>query len=314
MLATSALQTGLKEWLADRRAAGWQADVGAAELSGFPFQFNMELDALALSDPQTGLRITTDDLRIVVPSYWPADVTVHLPQTPIQIGTPATTLTLTTTQAHAALRLHPGLALRLDRMSATSGPLQIDLPQGKLLNAQGFSANVTQDELPEAYRFALEATQVVPAGIIRSALSLPLDWPLAFEALSADVTVTFDAPLDRFTLENRSPQPREIQIQRVSLIWGPLKMNLQGGVRVDASGMPDGQLDLLVENWRDALDLAQKSGVVAPNLRPQAEIMLNALANLGDDPSRLDLKLRFTQGRAFLGPIPIGPAPRLFLP
>ncbi|WP_386625371.1 DUF2125 domain-containing protein [Sulfitobacter geojensis] len=314
MLATTALQSGLNTWLAERRAAGWQADVRAIELSGFPIKFNVALDSLSLSDPKTGLRLAADRLDVVAPAYWPADVTVRLPQTPVHIATPPVSLTITVPDAQAAVRLRPGLALELDRISTTGGALQINLPQGKLLTAQGFSAAMTQVETPETYQFALDASQLVPAGIVRSVLSLPVDWPLALDDLSVEGTVAFDAPLDRFTLENRRPQPREIAVQHATLNWGPLKLNLQGALRIDASGIPDGQLDLLVDNWRDAFDLAQKSGMIAPNMIAQAEIMLNALSNLGNDPSQLDLKLQFTQGRAFLGPIPIGPAPRLFHP
>lgn len=314
MLATAALQSGLNGWLDARRAAGWKADVGTMDVQGFPGQFDLELGAITLADPETGMSIAADGLRVSALSYWPADVAVHLPKTPVEILTPDVALTLTASLAYAALRLHPGTTLQLDDLNAFSGPWQIDLPQGKLLSAQGLNATMTQGDAAETYHLAMEAHQLVPGGLIRTALSLPMDWPLAFDAVLVDLTITFATPLDRFTLEGGRPKLREVQVKQVSLIWGPLTMDLQGNVSVDAAGFPDGQLDLLVENWRDALDLAQTSGAITPQMQPQAEIMLNALANLGDDPTRLDLKLRFTKGRVFLGTIPIGPAPRLLLP
>ncbi|MGC1504140.1 MAG: DUF2125 domain-containing protein [Sulfitobacter sp.] len=314
MLVSTAVETGLNGWLDDRRAVGWQADIDGMHATGFPGRIDLDLGTINLDDPETGVALTADDLRITALSYWPGDVTVLFPQTPIGISTPDVALNLTASNAQASLRLHPGTTLQLDHLNATSGPWQIDFPHGKLLNAQGFSAEMTQGDLAETYRFAIEASQLVPGGLVRTALSLPPDWPLAVEAMMADVTITFDTPLDRFTLEDRRPQPREVLVERVSLIWGPLKTSLKGRVRIDDAGVPDGQLDLLVENWRVAFDLAQKSGALAPNMRQQAEIMLNALANLGDDPAQLDLKLRFVEGRVFLGPVLIGPAPRLLLP
>lgn len=314
LLAAGALETGLNKWLDDRRAAGWQADVDAPNVSGFPGKFDLGLGTLALQDPETGLTVTTDGLRVTAPSYWPGQVTVHLPQSPINISTPDIALALTAKQAQATMRLRPTPDLQLDHLTATGGPWQIDLPQGKLLAAKDFRAEMAQGDRPDIYRIQMEASQPVPGELIRTALALPLDWPRAFDVLVADITVTLDAPLDRFTLENRRPHPRAIQLDRVTLVWGPLTLDIQGRVSIDSTGLPDGQFDLLFENWREGFQLAKNTGALPAKLHTQAEIMLNALANLGDDPERLELKLRFAQGQAFLGSIPLGPAPRLVLP
>lgn len=312
LLATTALETGLNKWLEQRRSAGWQADVSAVQLGGFPGRFDLGMDKLALKSPRTGHGFSADALRITALSYWPGNLAVHFPQTAVDISTPDVAFALTAPDARAALRLHPSPALQLDHLNAVSGPWQLDLQQGNLLNAQGFAGELRQGGTAEVYRITLDIAQLVPGGMVRRALSLPLDWPLAFDTAVADATVTFDAPLDRHTLNQPAPSPREIEIQQIALSWGPVKINLAGQIQLDASGTPEGQLDLLIENWRAALELAENAGLLGADMRPQAEVMLNALANLGGDPARLDLKLRFAEGRAFLGPIPIGPAPRLF--
>ena len=313
MLATSALEFGVWRWLDERRAAGWQAEVDAVAVSGFPARFDMTLEAVALADPATGIRVAAQDLRIAAPSYWPADVTVFLPSTPVEISTADTVITLTAPTGQTTLRLHPKVTLQLDHLTASSGPWVLNLPQGNLLQAQDFRAEVSQTDDPKSYRFALSASQLIPGAMIRTALNLPLDWPLAFDVFGADMVVNLDAPIDRLALENRPPQPREIAVERAEAEWGPLRLSLHGNLLIDESGTPEGQLDLLVENWRDAVDLAEQSGAMPQNMRPRAEIMLNALANMGADPASLDLKLRFANGGMFLGPIPIGPAPKLIL-
>ena len=313
MLASSMLERSVAGWLTDRRAEGWQADVAAVTMAGFPGRLDMTLESVALADPATGVALDAGELRLSALAYWPGDVTVTLPNTPIRLTTPDISLSVTAQAAQADLRLHPRTSLQLERLSATSGPWTLDAPEGPLLWADDFSAEVIQGQEAETYRFALNATQLTPGGRIRKTLKLADDWPLAFETFIADVTVTFDAPLDRFTLENRRPQPREIHADRIEAHWGGLRLVAQGMLSVDAEGIPDGQLDLLFENWREALDLAGKNGAVPAGMLPQAELMLSALAYMSDNPDTLDLSIAFRGGAAYLGPISLGPAPRLIL-
>ena len=313
MLASATVERGLATWVGDRRAEGWQAELTALPVTGFPTRFDLVLNDLALADPATGLALRMQGLQLTARSYWPGDVAVTLPQTPIEFSTPDARLTVTAKEAKAALRLHPGPTLELDQMVATSGAWQLDGPAGNLLQASDADAEITQGAKAETYRFALSAGQLVPGGLIRTALRLPVDWPLAFDAFAADVTIIFDAPLNRYTLEDRRPQPREIEAKRIDFHWGPLRLNATGRLAIDPTGVAEGEVKLLVENWRSALDLAEQSGAMADRLRPQAELMLNALANMGDNPETLDLTLGFRDGGMFLGPISLGPAPHLIL-
>jgi hypothetical protein len=82
---------------------------------------------------------------------------------------------------------------------------------------------------------------------------------------------------------------------------------------VDDQGSPEGALQLTVTNWRGMLDVAQGSGVLDAGLRPQAETILGMLSNLGGDPDTLNMTLTFMDGTMALGPIHLGPAPRLIL-
>ena len=313
MLASSMLENGMTRWFTDRRAEGWQAEVGTISMTGFPGKLNMTVKVVSLADPATGVAFNAEELLISARSYWPAYVTVKLPSTPIGLRTPDISLSIEANATQVDLRLRPHTALQLEQLSAISGPWQLNTPEGPLLWAEDFSAEVIQGQVAETYRFALSANQLTPGGLIRDALLLAPDWPPAFEAFAADVTVTFDTPLDRFTLEDRRPQPREIQADRIELHWGALRLSAEGKLNVNTTGIPDGHLDLLIENWREALDITKKSGVLPAGVLPQAELMLTALANMNDDPETLDLSITFKDGATYLGPIPLGPAPSLIL-
>lgn len=310
--ASVLLERAMTDWLADRRAQGWQAQADVA-LTGFPLRFNAALSDLALTDPETGVAIETARLDIGAPAYWPGDLTVTLPETPMRFVSDGNTAFVIARNGAAMLQLHPGTALELERLHATADAWQINTPNSNLLSAEDLSAEITQTETAETYRFALTAGQLAPGDLLRQVLMLPEDWPRAFDSFAADLTLRFDAPLDRFTLEDRRPQPRDIRISQISAQWGPVGLNAVGALNIDAQGVPAGTLTVVIENWRRVLDLAERGGAMPASMRPQAELMLNALANLGDDPDRLDLRVRFEDGNAFLGPIALGPAPRLIL-
>lgn len=312
--AATLLDRGIGTWLDDRRAEGWQAEIGAVDVAGFPLALGTSLETLLLADPVAGLAVNAESLHLSVPAYWPGDVTLTLPDTPLRIATPEHILFLSAPQAKAELKLHPGFALQLEQLSARSGPWMLNTSAGNLLSAEDLDAEVTQDaQTAESYRFAMTARGFAPGDLIRSAMLLPEDWPLAFDTLIADVNLRFDLPLGRSTIEDRRPQPRQIAIDRLDLIWGTMRLTAAGALEVNPQGIPDGEVNLRLENWRQLLDLVEKAGTLDARMRGQADLLLTALANMGGDPDTLDLTLTMRNGQMFLGPIQLGPAPLLIL-
>jgi hypothetical protein len=52
-------------------------------------------------------------------------------------------------------------------------------------------------------------------------------------------------------------------------------------------------------------------GLVQPEVAPTVERMMETMAASSGDPQVLDLPLKFSSGRMSLGPLPLGPAPRM---
>jgi hypothetical protein len=84
-----------------------------------------------------------------------------------------------------------------------------------------------------------------------------------------------------------------------------------GELEVDASGIPEGDLSIRAENWRDMIDMAVNAGLLPERMRGTAEGLLDVVAGLSGDPEVIDAELGFSNGRMFLGPLPLGRAPRL---
>lgn len=313
-LAATFIDRGADGWLAARRAEGWQAQVQPIATKGFPSKFQTQITDLSLADPETGVALRLDSATISAPAYWPGYVTLSLPSAPIELDIAAATHLFRVQDGTARLHLHPGASLQLDHMQTRGGAWQWNTRQGNALAGDDWSMQVAQDPaVIEKYQFDLQITNLRPGDQLRTQFSVPSDWPLSFEHFTADLAVTFERPWDRRAIEETRPQPRRITLREAKAAWGPVRLAANGDLTVDSMGIPEGAANLLVENWTELLDLAVAGGALPANIRPQAQAMLGALANMGGDPTRLDLSLRFAAGEMYLGPIRLGPAPRFVL-
>ena len=313
-LASAGLQQATSNWFEDQRRAGWQAEVGEISQHGFPFTLNARLRGISVADPTTGVSFNAPRLDLKAAAYWPGYMTVELPNAPLEIATPTGRFTLETRDAQADLRLHPGVTLQLKSMGFMSGAWHISQAGGGFVSAESLQMAVTQDDaIPEIYQINLDAKTLTPGDVIRDFLALPIDWPVAFDAFTADLNVAFDVPWDRNALTSKRPQPRAVTARRIEASWGDVRLSASGDLTIDPSGIPTGEISMALTNWRKVIDVAQASGALPDAQRTQAEVMLSALANMGGGPNDLDLVLSFQNSEMSLGPIRLGPAPRLIL-
>ena len=79
----------------------------------------------------------------------------------------------------------------------------------------------------------------------------------------------------------------------------------------NAEGLAEGRIELRLSNWRKAIPVAVALGLVTPEVAPTWENVFAVLSEQSASPEDLDLPLVFQRGRMSLGPLPLGPAPRL---
>lgn len=315
MAASASVQQALTSWFEDRRELGWTAEVGAISKHGFPLSLHAGLHDVSVRDPGTGVGLDMSQLDVMAPAYWPGFLTVKLPDAPFQITTPTGVAEVQLTDARADLRLHPGTSLQVQGMSMVSKAWQVSLSRSPVLVADTLRLMVIQDDVsPETYQFNITAINLTPGNLIRSILALPQDWPMSFDTFSGDIEVTFEQPWDRTALGASHPQPRAIALRQIAAKWGSLQISATGELNINPLGVPTGAVSVIVNNWRDILDLVETSGALQSAQRQQADILLGALANLGGNLDDLNLELTFQNGEMFLGPINLGPAPRFVLP
>ncbi|MEP2027523.1 MAG: DUF2125 domain-containing protein [Paracoccaceae bacterium] len=313
LAAAFGLRGGVSAWFDAQRSTGWQADYATLETAGYPLRHETRLRQPALADPATGVAWQADSLSFVSPAWWPGNVTVAFPETQQRVSYFDQNLALTTRDTFADLHLKPGAQLEVEVMSLHSGPWEVSTDAGSLAGAEDLIISARQTNNPAQYKIDVSADQFRPGDLPRLAMRLPQSWPVQFETLALDMTVTFDGPWDRSALEKARPQPREINLKLAEIAWGELRLFAAGQVIVDEFGIPTGKVDIKADNWRDMLELAENSGTLAPSVRRASEQTLSLLAGLSGNPEALDLALTLRDGLVTLGPIPIGPAPRLFL-
>ncbi|MEM6304320.1 MAG: DUF2125 domain-containing protein [Pseudomonadota bacterium] len=308
-LASWGLHRGLTQAIATREGDGWRADVQQA---GFPLRLRSELRDIVLTGPTPDLRVTAEQLAISAPTYWPGFITADLPEAPVRISTPAGEVILELSEGDAGLDVSPGMALELAHLRLRSGTWRLRLQDQALFSGDAIALQVNADAQSAArYLADFSAENLSLGDSLRAALALPADWPEAFDRFTADLAVIFDKPLDRFAGEQPSPQPRRLALNGLDLAWGEIALSAKGALDIDATGVPEGRIEVQLKNWRTVLDLAQNAGALPDQARRQANFMLGALASRAGAPEDLDLTLNFTSGRLALSGIDLGPAPRI---
>ena len=319
-VGAQATERGLAAWLEARRGEGWTAQAATLATNGFPNRFDTTFEALDLSDPETGVGWSAPWFQILSLSYKPTHVIAVWPEEQ-ELHLPGETLAVASSRMIGSLELGTTPALPLQQIVVEGTAAALASSDG--WNADVAAAQVALRESPAVAGapagepvydvsvtlsgFAPDSTEI---GRWRSVVGLPE----VIETLSSDLTVVFDKPWDRSAIEDRRPQPREIEFTSLTARWGDLVLAGSGTLTVDASGVGTGVLDLEATNWRDILALAEASGALTEAQLPLVRGALETLARLAGDPEQLDVPLRFSRGYVLVGPVPIGAAPRFSLP
>lgn len=307
VVGSRALMSGAETALAGMKAAG-RADYGSMSLAGFPSRFDVTLSEPELASADRAVVWSAPELRFHALAYKPYHVIATLPdRQTLRIGRETVEVTSDELNASAVFGLDP--ALPLDRGQAVGRGLGLQSDSGWGLAAEEARAAIRRGADPLTQEVGVELTGLTLSGIPARVITTGGTLPDRGERFYLDATLGLDQPLDRF-LPATGPRIRTADIRALALDWGPVKLAGKGALTIGADGMPEGRLDLSVENWRAALTLVTALGLVRAETAPTVERALGSLALLGGNADRLTMPLIFQGGRMSLGPVPLGPAPR----
>lgn len=315
VIGSRATERVLAGWFEDRRAEGWTADYASLDTAGFPSRFDTTITDLNLADPETGIAWSAPMFQSLSLSYAPTSVIAVFPGEQV-FATRDDRISITAETFRASASLTPSVELPItesvlelaaaDIVSAQRGTTEIDAAQLSMRETPGRQGHVYDVDVT-ASGIRLDPSLIAAArdsGAVSDTI----------ERAHLRATIRFDNAWDRFAIERARPQPREIELTRVTVDWGALTLDATGVLVVGANGVADGEVDVKAENWRDMVTIAQSAGAIPDMLVGALTRAGEMLARMSGDPETLDATLKFENGRAFLGPIPIGAAPVIRLP
>lgn len=295
------------------RARGDTLHYSDLSLHGFPNRFDLTVTDPAYSSATTGMGWKAPFIQSFALSYRPNEVIVVFPKSQTITG-PLGDATLTTADLRASAAVAASTDLPFDRSVLVGKELALTTPLGGKFGAEELRfATDREDARPLAHRIGLEIKNLSLDPRLMAQIDPQAIMPKGLETVHVDGVVGLDAALDRH-LADKTPKLTDIALTEARLIWGPTQITASGDLKVDATGIPEGRINIRTLNWRALLKVATGAGLVSEKTAPTVEKLLKTLEASSGTPDTLDLPLVFSGGRMSLGPVPLGAAPRLALP
>lgn len=300
------------------RARGEMSE-GELSVAGFPNRFDVTLAPVALQSSDGQYAWTADLLRLFALSWRPNHVIALFPESQVIDAGPLS-FKLESPDMRASAVAGFSKTLPLSRSVLTASALQLvpqpdedgtppamPLPTLQVKSLRLASEAVAGDASRQ--RLGLELDGITPDAASRALVDSAGRLPAEIDRLHLDATLQLDQPLT--LVAGRLPAPQSLRIDDLSAQWGSVGFTATGELARDAQGFLAGELKLKLQDWQAVLQIAQDAGLVADDMAPTYASVLAQLAKLSGDPSRLELPLTLAKGQMRLGPLPIGPAPRI---
>lgn len=303
--ASYLLQSGPAQAAAVLARDGVGLRYGSVTTTGFPARFDVAVTDVELVHADWAwqgprLDVQADSLR-------PLAVNVTLPQEQtLRFAGQTLRITSEDWQAEASVRptarlaFHSG-SLRMGRTDVISDEgWQLALRRLEasldLVGDQGarYAARIMAEDiaLPEQLRGRID-----PQGRLGARVAL----------IEGRAQVTLARPLDR-NLQGRMPDLDNLELENLQIDWGPVTAQMAGEIAVDAAGIPTGQITLRTRQWQTVVDLLVTAEVIDDGI---ARTVTRLAGFMADADGMLAIPISFQDGLTLVGPVPVGPAPRL---
>ncbi|MDO8882595.1 DUF2125 domain-containing protein [Pseudotabrizicola sp.] len=302
----SAVDRGFAAFLQNASSQGLDVSQSGYSVSGFPNRFDLTVTQPNVIDRRSETRWEAPFVQVFSLSYRPWHViAAFAPEQTIR--TPAEDITLQSAKLQASVVVSPNTALALDRTTFVGDQIRAESSLGWVLAADTLRFSTRADpSLANTYDIGLELLGLSPDPALSARLP---DLPPQISVVRLDANATLSAPLDRFSAETR-PALTALSLREALLTWGDLSAFAKGNLQVQ-NGFPEGRIDIRVTGWRNLVTMGTSLGLIRPEIAQTAQNMMRAIAESSGDPEVLEMPLIFRDGQMLLGPLPLGPAPKL---
>jgi hypothetical protein len=297
-------------WFDTLQAQGKTATNGGLEILGFPNRFDLTVTDLHIADPVTGLDWQAPFFQVLSLSYKPWHVIAAFPPEQ-RLALLHEAMTIRSGKLQASVVVKPQPSLPLDRLTLAGSEMDLIGDSGWTLQAEALQfASRADESRANWHEVGLNLTNLTPDARLMALFQAAL--PPQIGLIRADAHLGFTAPIDRLALQTQ-PRLETIELADLRLEWGTMLVSASGTAKADAAGFTEGDALLRLENWRVALDVAQSMGVLTAENRRLWEQAAQFLSARSNGKETIELPVQFKNGLAFVGPIPVGPAPRFYL-
>ena len=311
-IGKSSRETQLAGWFSERSEAGWVADTDI-QLRGFPNRYDAVLTDLNLADPASGWAWRAPRFELIQLTYQPNHYIAVWPQEQV-IASPNQRIDVASENMKASFIFEPRSDFTLDRATLTTDSLSMNSTAGWKAAAEEMVLALRQSGRGDGYYdIALKSKNLAPSGQILRQLDRAGVLPDTFETFELNAIAGFSERLSQASFQNGTSDLREVDLQALNMKWGEMALRAAGRVDVDREGYPIGKITLRAENWKQMLDLGISAGWIDENMGSTLKSGLSLLARFSGNENTLDVPLSFSNKSTKLGPITLGPAPRLKL-
>lgn len=308
----SALEDGIAQAL--RGAEGGRYDIAYSDwgVQGFPSRFDTTFEAPQIADRLSGFEWSAPWLRVFALSYRPNEVIAVLPEEQsLSLG--GQPFTLFTNDMRASAKVGANTDLSFERAT-----LEIQNPRlragdgSELAMAHLLAAARANPDTANGYDLYLDAQSIVLPQWLRDVLDPDATLPPLIRQLRLDSVATLNRALDRHAGDGAPVQLEALSITELGLMWGDISLSAIGDITAGENGVAEGSLTLSAANWRQALDMAVAAGLIEEGFATTYASMADQLDETPHLADTLTVTLSFRDGQSKLGPLAVGPAPRLY--
>ncbi|WP_054006970.1 DUF2125 domain-containing protein [Cypionkella psychrotolerans] len=306
-VGASQIESGVKAWIAQQPPGVVIAS--SVEVHGIPNRFDLTVSDLVLADPAQGVQVSSPFVQVYAMTWKPWHVIAALPSGQV-ITLPDQVVTVGSEKLRASVQVHPSTALALNELVGEASGVKLTSDAGWTLGINTATVSMAEDVTrANTYRLGLRVAEIAPDAAVLQALAAT-DLPDLVDEVFLDGHAVLTAPLDRNAVTSR-PELMALEIADARVSWGALKFSAKGVLTAGPDGLAEGEIALRVEGWKRLPPILVALGLVKPDVAPTVERMLGIVAQQGGDLEILQIKLICKDGGMVLGPLPLGPAPRM---
>ncbi|WP_296425540.1 DUF2125 domain-containing protein [Yoonia sp.] len=310
VLGAFAVKQGAATQISAAQRDGWGVAYRDLQLRGFPSRFDTTASDLVLTSPDGLWSWAAPFVQVFALSYRPNRVIVAFPndQT-LRFGDQNMRITGDRLRASAGVAANTDLSFDAVTLDAAATTVVSDFGWTAGLD-RAIAAMRAKPGAGNSYDIYVDADQLTLPATALHRIDPQARLPQTITRIALDSTVTLDRALDRhaFDGQNSLPVAQRVVLNSFVLDWGDLGVRADGAVDIDALGVLNGRVTVRTAQWREIIALLVSAGAIDPGVAPT---VVNVVATMAPDGQMLELPIMFRDGFVWVGPLPVGPAPRL---